>query len=1329
MRHVTAPLPGYVFGTGSTAPPGPLAALDEGIGIFAANACEHDPGGSFANIAMRLFFTSLYLGSHERARKIRRLASALGDGDGNTLRSAYASFFLMHYALRTGDIPQANDAYLELQRVERIPRGLMGPEAGSRTLLSVYDGRWTPAADTRGRMEIVLPSPPLLVRSYSLTGKPPGDRFPLQYVNGREGFRGILAGAEINRIRALALSLEPAKAQAVFDSAISRKRFGGGAALLVPAVCTAACAWAKVGDVRNAQETLSLLPPEPWPVRPVYGELKRLCIVEGHRFAGRLDMALEAYKSWPSEYLNEFRAVPWAIGTKRLAESLCKAGAVADAERLVRGMVGPGGGDVSVEALRARTLMDIMDTYAARGRFRKAGKLLREIESIGTGFHPSVAWTLYRGEVEQMKLDACARLSARLAAKGRPAPRPAELPLPAGPAAAAWPPADAEEFALAALNGRGPGYGADYADTLAAAVQAEAKAASLALDPSDAGAARPAGTWTGWFPENVPPIPDGGSAFPAGPGQAPTATGYPWALPGGDPVPGPRRTASALGLPEDGAGWPKGALASSLAAPALRMPDSPAEPPPPSRIARRCPPEAAGRAAAILAGRVESLLRRGSSREAARALAAFENLPHTGDAATARFGLGSKIIAVFGVEGDLRSACALYRSLAMSPGAAYGPWLMCRPALALMNASLAAGAPGTAADVFEGLRLDEAPPDMIPELGEAAWRTVRSLLLCGGSDRAESLHREMSRLGTAPRAASFTALAALDLVLAFESAGLTDKSMAVYLRMESSPELPEAERARGLALRAMLSTAARSGLCDRARALKSTVESFGNPQDAHFLRVRALHEMISLMSSERTWEAEDIPGGPGNAAPIQAAAPPDTASVGVERAFRAAPGASPVGGGSGSPPRPARKPGPPGNGKTGGSAGAAGACAGTSGSPRAPVPPEENLAAGGAGGGGSPASTLAAATPASSPPPPSCPEAARLARHLAEGNLHMAEAFFSIADLDDILPANAGVWAAVLVRLAGLYLARSRPEGAEKVFRAMGEACTGALPPMLDARSKAGARIVRSFSELGRLEDGLRVYGELASMAVTPGTAAARARAAAVLVPRLAASGRLAPALEIMLGLRSLPPVDEVREALSVTGAALISRLETLPEGAAELCRGMGEAGGGPENLSGAAARVMVFLSAAGRPSKACDFFLDFMARHPLESFPPDALRPIAWALATLAESCRSAGMTSQAQAVYRHLLHPAFRGVSPELRACLESGGAGCPGAGAPGLPLDAAESPPAGEGEAPAPVPCGMVSTCRSASDIIGGLESVTWGDKGLSDRLLKALKSPCG
>jgi hypothetical protein len=1562
MRLVNSP---PVRGAGqlctALAPPdGALAALDEALDVFARSADKNDPGELMASAAMRIFFGCMYLASPERARTLYTLAKALGDGEGNKLREAYACFFRMHYAIRTGDVEEAAAAYLDIQRVERIPDGFMGPEAAKRTAVAIYDSRWTPDRNRGGKLEFLIPSPPLLVKAYAMTGRPPGDRFPLQFVTGIEGFKSILAKSEINKLRLLALDGEANKAQVTFESAVSRARFSRDPFFMVPAICATASAWARAGDAKRAEEIFAFLPPEPWPVRPIYNELKRLCIQEAYRQAGRLDTALEFYRSWPREGLRELHAMPWAVGTARLAGSLCKEGSLAEAERLAAGLVNLGG-DLSVEATKAQTYLDIMDAFASRGHFNKAEKLCRKIEDMGIGFHPSIAWSLFRGELEKLKLEAHSTLSAHLVAKGRP-PRIRTRPVP-GRLHPTLPPSTipvlaAADFALAAANGRGPAYGAEYADTLVAAVMAEAEAAVqaaafdalqvAALDaeewaahaeglppgslpssdspphaetPPDAaapGEARdtgvsgllpvmPGGTAADdktsfpvpdirhvlstdtSHPADILPVITGGSVIPDDavmPGNAPTPvdafmpgnapmpgdpcipsnaakpghpepakegtpsgaahiasgdTGELPSAPAGDakatngPPPGGGTTTAAFPAGYDKAttgppagddkatnGTPAGDGTATAALPAGDgavtagplagddtqgpgrpqtiggVPDTTMAPVPAAGgeiVFPTCadytlllgsllwPPEADGRAAAILSRRVESLLRRGNSKAAARALTAFENLPQTGNAASAHFNMASRLIAVFGLEGDLRSAWALYRALAMSEGAVLSPWLLYRPALALMDASLSAGAAGPSAEVFCRLRLEDAPQESLLELGEAARRTLRSLLLTENFDRAEALRLTMERLGNSPCAFAERARASLDLVLAYERAGMPERSMSAYLKMEPSPEDPEAERARGQALKSLLSAAARSGSHDRAMALKGTVGSFGAPMDAHCLRVRALQEMISLMSSARTGETGDISGNPGPPLPASVApstspsGPPSTAGFGPHSVSGVSspssygpaslpgysslsPHAQPATGrerpswfgtpqgpasttppakpsengfrppspfgpgtihGSASPSQPAqppetalRPPSPSGPGTAHGSASPSQpaqppetalrppspSVRGTAHGSASPSPtaqpagigirPPSPSGSGTAHGSASPSPTAQPAGSCIRPPSPiPCQDAARLMKQLSAGNLHMAEAFYSIANLDDILPVNAETWASVLERLQGLYLVRDRPDGAEKVFAAMGEACTGALKPMLEARLRAGARIVRFYAERARPEDAFRVYGEMGRAGVTPGTASARARAAAVLVPRLAASGRLETAVSALLALRSLPMVSEVREAFSVTGSALIARLETLPERAAELCRGMDVAVTPPELLGYAAARVMVFYAARGKRGHSVNFFLDFMARHRLESFPPDALRPIAWALATLAESCRSAGMTSQAQAVYRHLLHPAFRGVAPELRACLELSGVGCPGAGAPGLPPAATVPRSAGRREAPAPAP----------------------------------------
>ncbi|MDR1042173.1 MAG: hypothetical protein LBR80_18795 [Deltaproteobacteria bacterium] len=1340
MAHVVSRSPSEDnLGAPSMATEAALEALDEGIEIFARSATGKDPDGAFVRAAMRLFYCCLYLGSIWRAKLVRELAKSLGDGDANQLRHAYTSYFLMHWAIRTGDIPEAKLAYSELQSIERIPRALEGPDAWKATVTSVFDAHWQPARRSGGRVEIVLPSPPLLVKSYQLNGRPPGDRFPLQHLTGREGHRWILANAEINRFRIFAVAGEPQKTQLAFEAALTPERLRGLTSFLVPAVITAASAWGRAGDPDHTEEVLRRLPPEPWATRPVYRQLKRLCMIEACRVSGQLDRAQELHRDWPTEGLRGLHAMPWTIGTARLAGALLRSGARADAERVACRLWNMGR-DISLVAIRIETALNIMDSFAARGRFRKAEKVFRSIESMGSGFHPSVAWSLYRGEMEKLRSAAHGILLARHAAKGLPVRRD-NAPVVAVACPEPWDdldlPREAFHYAHAAKSGLGPSFGEEFGESIANAVQTEAinarATARICPNQPSGGAAS-----FGIAAEDLTPAEGAGLVSPHGSPLAPSATPAVW-------------------TPPDGNGH---SLATS-----------------------RIPPESVRKAADILTMRVVCLLNRGTARAAAQALSAFDAIPGAGSLLPARFGLAAKIITRFGLEGDLRSAGALYRATAMSPAAKEAPRLLCLPALSLMNACLAAGTPAPAVNVFASIPLDKAPSDTLPLLGAAASRVARALLVSGDFDRAEALHRDMSRLGAAPEAAILRARTSLDLVMAFEAAGLPDRSMAAYLRMDRFPASPETVRARSLALRCLISGAARSGRYVRAIALKNTLNSFGPGREAHLLRLRALHELISLSSETSSipallpapnpdrapWPTPRTPiqphltvvGGLGlplteariiadreardkeameKAAPEKAARERERQKKVIpEREFRER--------------RARKKEAPERESRERESREREArkrealekesrerearkkearereiAPAGVSGRTEAPGTLRDGTAASAAHGGrisdnlsdrdlsaasvmpwyritaewqGRPPDQASASRQAPVP----CPEAARLTRHLKAGNLPMAEAFFALADLDDILPANAEAWAAALEGLAGLYMTRSKPEGATRVFAATGEALSGSLKPLAEARARIGARLARWHAERGRLDDGLAVYARLAASAVTPAIAAARARAVAVLVPRLTVAGRLTEALAVCLGLRALPRVPEVREALTETGSALISRLEGLPDMAAELCRGITEAGCGTFLASDAVARVILFFAAAGRHGRATSFFRDFMSRHPLESFPPDTLRPIAWALATLAESCRSAGMMSQAQAIYRHLLHPAFRGLSPELRACLETGGEGCPGAGAPGLPLPAcARLCSVRAGEAPAPGgACRMFATCRNAKRIL--------------------------
>jgi hypothetical protein len=102
-------------------------------------------------------------------------------------------------------------------------------------------------------------------------------------------------------------------------------------------------------------------------------------------------------------------------------------------------------------------------------------------------------------------------------------------------------------------------------------------------------------------------------------------------------------------------------------------------------------------------------------------------------------------------------------------------------------------------------------------------------------------------------------------------------------------------------------------------------------------------------------------------------------------------------------------------------------------------------------------------------------------------------------------------------------------------------------------------------------------------------------------------------------------------------------RLDALPEKAATLFRGIAEASAYHEAAGAAAARVIGLYTAAGRPGRALDFYLELLAVRPLESYPEGGLRALAAALADLAESWRKAGQAARASSALRHLFHPAY--------------------------------------------------------------------------------------
>jgi hypothetical protein len=229
------------------------------------------------------------------------------------------------------------------------------------------------------------------------------------------------------------------------------------------------------------------------------------------------------------------------------------------------------------------------------------------------------------------------------------------------------------------------------------------------------------------------------------------------------------------------------------------------------------------------------------------------------------------------------------------------------------------------------------------------------------------------------------------------------------------------------------------------------------------------------------------------------------------------------------------------------------------------------------------------------------------------------------------------------------------------VFTVMGGASSVSLPPLSAARARTGFLLVRQHVTAGDLERAVAVYGESASLTVTPLSADLAAESARILVPALAAAGKVSAAVKTSLGLRSLLATAATRAAISDTGAFLLPRLERFPEKAAELCRAIGDASGRLDLLADACARVIVYYASCGRNGQAADFYLEFITRHRMESFTPQMLRPLALAQAALAESCLAEGRNLLAWKIYRQLLLPAFQsgaGGFEDFRGFLEGTG-----------------------------------------------------------------------
>ncbi|MDR3153522.1 MAG: hypothetical protein LBW85_04435, partial [Deltaproteobacteria bacterium] len=793
---------------GPPAAAGALAALDDGIELFARRASPHDPAGGFARAGMRLFHCALYLGSIWRAEAVRCLMEALGDKAGNPLRRAFTSFFLMHFSLRTGHHDAAQRAYDSLQKVTGIPPEHQDRLNLERPHISVFNGSYRPGASDRP--ELILPSPPYLMRAYLLSeGAAPADVFPFQHLTGLEGYSGVLAEASVNRIRHLATLGEPAKAGSLCDSQICLPDNRDRPGFMLPACCAAASAWARAGDSERTIDSLSRLPPQPWPSLSNASELSRLCVIESYRNSGDLDAAVGLYRSWPTQDLRDLRSVPFALSTARLIGSMCRAGAVGEARRLARGLSGLGG-NLALEASRAEAALGVMDSLAAKGRFRKASTICRRIVSMaGEDSEHSYAWSLFGRELERIQRNAGYLLIARLSAKGSlPWAVTADLARPAAGLAVtdfcyedqSWP------GFTGVASAAGPQGRNNLNPSPAAAPPAPCPAAGAPA--ASQAPARPISFYA--------------AAKPSAPLRA---AGPPAPFPAAGPPVSPR----PLKAPAHSRS-PKARGASPAAAAAGVFTD--------------LAPGTAAKAASVLENRVGALLRRRAPLAAARVLSCFDALPPSREAAAARLRAAALTIDFFARAGELAAAEALYKATGLSAGARLHPQLLQPSALAFMNAALAAGSPRSAAWCFLGLPPEGPQEALDPSLREAAARTVRSLLLHDDLDLAEWMCRCLESLGRFPDTAALRAKSALDLILALEAKGLLSRSMAVYFRMESSP--PKAEAARAAALRAMLAEAARTGRRERLAALEDTVRGFGEAREALTLQVTALREISAL---------------------------------------------------------------------------------------------------------------------------------------------------------------------------------------------------------------------------------------------------------------------------------------------------------------------------------------------------------------------------------------------------------------------------------------------------------------------------------------------------
>ncbi|MDR2350726.1 MAG: hypothetical protein LBF41_08940, partial [Deltaproteobacteria bacterium] len=278
--------------------------------------------------------------------------------------------------------------------------------------------------------------------------------------------------------------------------------------------------------------------------------------------------------------------------------------------------------------------------------------------------------------------------------------------------------------------------------------------------------------------------------------------------------------------------------------------------------------------------------------------------------------------------------------------------------------------------------------------------------------------------------------------------------------------------------------------------------------------------------------------------------------------------------------------------------------------------------------------------------------------HARDGDVQKARCFYTINDIDGIMPKDSEKWAEALENLSRLFLEAGKPEMAGKIFHKLGGFMLSTQRELSEARASIGLMTILHLLENDNADPALELFSELSKMGNVRAVSAMKARAALALIEHLSKRGYVGIAETMLSSLREYPRTQEIMALEGRAASVLMGHLEEDHEVAIKIYENylpLADSNEYSKRLGKLAANVILILVNARETERASAFFEKFSATTDLKAVPKESLADLASVLANLAVAHTESGNLKNALRVLRVLEGDAFRfNHAEEIRALL---------------------------------------------------------------------------